>query len=96
MNFEWDTEKDARNRQKHGIGFDYACYIFADPNRLEHAQSRNGEDRWKILGQIENGVFVVITHDRVTREGIEVIRIISARKATSYERHYYFKNRSQF
>lgn len=56
----------------------------------------DGEDRWQILGQIENGVFVVITHDRVTREGIEVIRIISARKATSYERQYYFKNRSQF
>lgn len=96
MKFEWDDDKAALNLAKHGVQFDYALYVFGDANRLERYQCRGGEDRWQIIGQIEDGVFVVITHERQTINGEDVTRIISARKATSDERQYYHKNRSQF
>jgi hypothetical protein len=90
--FEWDEEKAASNLAKHGVRFDYAMKVFDDPNRLERYQRRGGEDRWQVIGQIEGGVFTVITHDRQTIGGEEVTRIISARKATSHERQGYYKN----
>mgnify|MGYP002725724450 CR=1 FL=1 len=96
MKFEWDDNKAAANLAKHHVRFEYAVYVFADPNRLERYQRREGEDRWSVIGQIEDGVFVVITHERQTDNEEDVTRIISARKATSDERRYYFKNRSHF
>ena len=96
MKFEWDDDKAASNLAKHGVRFDYALYVFGDPNLLERYQRRRGEDRWQVIGQIEDGVYVVITHERQTIDGEDVTRIISARKATSHERQYYYKNRSQF
>ncbi len=94
--FEWDDHKAAVNLSKHGVRFDYAIYVFADTNRIERYQRRNGEDRWKVIGKIEDGVYVVVTHERHVADGEEVTRIISARKATSDERRHYYKNRSQF
>jgi len=96
MRFEWDDDKAASNFAKHGVRFDYALYVFGDPNRLERYQRRGGEDRWQVIGKIEDGVYVVITHERQTIDGEDVTRIISARKATSHERQHYHKNRSQF
>lgn len=96
MKFEWDDDKAASNLAKHGVRFDYALYVFDDPNRLEQYQRRDGEDRWRVIGKIEDGVYVVIAHERQTVDGEDVTRIISARKATGHERQYYHKNRSQF
>ena len=59
--FEWDDEKDVRNRQKHGVSFIEAQYAFADQNRvilrdLDHSDS---EDRFYCLGLVENGILTV-------------------------------------
>ena len=96
MNFEWDDDKVTSNLVKHGVRFDYVLYVFGDPNRLERYQRRGGEDHWQVIGQIENVVYVVITHERQTIDGEDVTSIISARKETSHERQCYHKNRSQF
>ena len=96
MVFEWDKKEAASNLSKHLVSFEYARHIFADDHRLESIQYRYGEERLKVISQIEVGVYVVITTERVSVNGTEVIRIISARKATSHERKHYEKNSGRF
>ncbi|MBT3533391.1 MAG: BrnT family toxin [Rhodospirillaceae bacterium] len=96
MRFEWDDAKATLDLANHGVPFEYACHVFADVNRIERYQRRGSEDRWQIIGRIEDGVYIVITHERHLRDGEEVTRIISARRATGDERKHYFRNRSQF
>lgn len=96
MNFSWDTAKNKINEQKHGIDFEYAKFVFLDINRLEYPQRRHGEERWQIIGRIEEGVYVVIIHERVEFNDTITTRIISARKATNNERREYYQKRSQF
>jgi uncharacterized protein len=74
-NFEWDTEKDAYNRKKHGISFYEAQQAFLDPNRLiakdvTHSQK---EPRYYCFGQVLDAVMTV----RFTYRG-HIIRIIGA------------------
>jgi len=73
--FEWDSDKDAENRRKHGVGFALAQQAFLDPKRviardLAHSQS---EQRYYCFGCIEEGVLTV----RFTYRD-NVIRIIGA------------------
>lgn len=85
--FDWDSDKDAENQQKHGVSFNRAQYAFADPRRViakdvAHSQT---EERFYCFGEVDGGVLTV----RFTyRES--VIRIIGAgywRKGkTIYER----------
>lgn len=96
MIFEWDENKAGSNLSKHGVSFDYACYVFADDGRLEHIQDHDDEERIKVIGQIEVGVYVVIAVEHKQLNDEDVIRIISARKATNHERKYYEKNCGKF
>jgi len=87
----WDEAKNAENKQKHGISFETARYVFADPNRIERIDrsesNTSGEERWQSLGMTEGVVFVVYT-ERET-EGLEETRLITARLATKAERKSY-------
>lgn len=91
----WDERKNALNRRKHGIGFDLAQRVFSDPCHLSCQDRHVGEEaRWQTLGLIDGVVIVLVAH--TVQEGDnheEIIRIISARKATRYERHAYEQNR---
>ena len=52
MKSEWDSEKERINIQKHGITFEQASYIFADPfalNKYDDEHSYEDEDRWLLL-----------------------------------------------
>jgi uncharacterized DUF497 family protein len=89
MRFEWDAAKDRYNLAKHGISFATACLVFEDPHALSD-QDRvvNDEERWQTIGTI--GVLVVlVAHTWYDEDGEEVIRLISARKASSSERKTY-------
>jgi len=91
MRFEWDTEKEKLNIQKHGISFEQASYVFADPFALsqyddEHSQI---EDRWILLGRSLNDTILTIIHTFKEESGTESVRIISARKATNSEKQVY-------
>lgn len=84
--FEFDENKDALNREKHGISFNAASYVFDDPNRLERdddSVENPGEDRFQTLGKVGKIIFVVYA------ERGEAIRIISARYANKAERSTY-------
>jgi uncharacterized DUF497 family protein len=87
VQFEWDDKKSARNERKHAIPFAFAARAFLDENRLEWADTRRyyGEARWITIGLVDDFEIVVA----YTLRG-EVIRLISARKATRYEREDYW------
>ena len=91
MQWVWDEEKSRTNKRKHGLSFETAQYVFADPLAVSRMDSFPEEERWQTIGLIgQLTVFVVHTwskFDPVTGE--EVGRIISARKATIYERRMY-------
>lgn len=89
MRFEWDDTKNRENLSKHGISFETAALVFDDPHALSD-QDRvvDDEERWQTIGSI--GVLVVlVAHLWWDESGEEVIRLISARKATSREKKTY-------
>ncbi|KAF3984789.1 MAG: BrnT family toxin [Methylococcales symbiont of Hymedesmia sp. n. MRB-2018] len=91
MKFEWDTEKERLNIQKHGVSFEQASYVFSDPyalNKYDEGHSQN-EDRWLLLGKSLNEVVLVVAHTFRNNDGIEFVRVISARKATKHEQQTY-------
>lgn len=100
MRFAWDETKNRSNQKKHdGIAFEEAAHVFRDPFRLTRQDRiENGEERWQTIGVV-HGVTVLlvahtITEDDDDGEPVEVIRIISARRATPRERkHYEHENR---
>jgi hypothetical protein len=90
MQFVWDEEKNRRNLAKHKISFETAKLVFEDPfaiSRLDRIV--DGEERWQILGLIGAVVVVLVAHTYKEEEDEAIIRIISARKATSHERRQY-------
>lgn len=86
MRFEWDEAKNATNIRKHGIDFADVTDIFNHPMLTMLDDRENySEERWITIGWIHALIGVVVYTER---QG-DVIRIISARKATKYEvRHY--------
>lgn len=89
MRFEWDEDKHFLNLRKHKVGFETASLVFEDPQALS-VQDRvvEGEERWQTLGMIA-GVVLIVAHTYRDEAGDEVIRLISARKATVHERRAY-------
>jgi uncharacterized DUF497 family protein len=89
MRFEWDAGKDRLNRAKHGIDFRTAARVFADPDRMliEDRIDAGGERRWHALGSAGGGgpLMVVVHVYREAKDGEEIVRIISARKASKSE-----------
>lgn len=84
--FEWDDEKAALNWRKHRVDFNDAAKVFNDPYRIEEFDEEHSdyEDRWQIIGMIDDILFVIYT------ERGEYTRLISARKATAIERRKYY------
>jgi uncharacterized DUF497 family protein len=94
MKFEWDTEKEKINIQKHGITFEQASYVFADPFALNKHDDEHSceEDRWILLGKSLNEIILVVVHTfRDDDDDLELVRIISARKAIKREQQAYQK-----
>lgn len=89
MEFEWDPDKAQGNLRKHQVSFEEAARVFLDPNRIETFDGREayGEDRWKTVGLVEPALLAVVYTVR-GGDG-EIIRLISARKADSYEQAQY-------
>jgi uncharacterized DUF497 family protein len=89
MRFEWDEVKNRRNLEKHKISFETARLVFDDP-RSRSIQDRlvDDEERWQTVGMIQ-GLIVLVAHTYLAEGEEEVIRIISARKATRAERRVY-------
>ncbi len=85
ISFEWDENKNQINRRKHGIDFEEAKTIFYDDNAIlfddpEHSVE---EERFLILGISKYENLCIVSH--CYRSDDNIIRIISARKATKNE-----------
>jgi uncharacterized DUF497 family protein len=93
VQFTWDERKNQSNRQKHGISFETAVLAFDDAHQLSRQdRTVDGEPRWQTIGMV-NGIHVLLVAHTVSENGDEeVIRIISARKATPPERRVYAEN----
>jgi uncharacterized protein len=94
LRFEWDPAKAEANRRKHGVSFETALRVFADPFALTTAERiEDGEQRWQTLGLVGGQVILLVAHtvseDIEDGQGVEVIRIISARKADRTEKRRY-------
>jgi uncharacterized DUF497 family protein len=89
IKFEWDEKKNRANQKKHGVSFEEAQTVFFDEHALEFPDSDhyNREDRFLMLGRSFQLRILVVCH--CFRKSDSVIRIISARKATSKERSVY-------
>jgi len=89
MIFEWDPGKAALNRKKHGVDFSDALGVLEDELAITIEDSdAEGELRFITIGtDYTLKIVVVIYASRVA----DVIRIISARKATKKERLTYEK-----
>lgn len=94
LRFEWDPRKDAQNLRKHGISFAEALTVFYDEEALllSDAEHSTEEERFHLLGLSGRLRILVVCH--CTRHG-QVIRIISARKATRNERNQYHQRWKQ-
>ena len=89
LTFEWDERKAASNLRKHGVRFEEAQSVFYDPRSLTiyHPDYSKTESRFIDIGTShDNRVLVVVYTERENR-----IRIISARRATRFERKEYEK-----
>lgn len=85
VEFEWDEEKYAVNLGKHGVKFEEAAEVFFDPENQFGDASVNGEFREYVLGySLSNRILLVVFVERDV-----LMRIISARRATSQERKEY-------
>lgn len=90
MKFEWDEAKNRLNKVKHGVSFEVAARVFADPQRIERydAGHSDEEDRWMTIGMVYPTILVVIYTE--CRNG-EYFRLISARQANEKEQRAYYQ-----
>ena len=89
IKFEWDAIKAASNKRKHGVTFEEAKSVFYDDFAIQFFDDENSEDedRFLLLGRSNQSRMLLVCH--CERESGNIIRIISARKATAKERKFY-------
>ncbi len=89
MRFEWDSSKAASNAKKHKVTFEVAATVFYDDFAVQFFDDEHSfdEDRFFLLGMSSDARLLLLCH--CEREDAEVIRIISARKATESEAQNY-------
>lgn len=86
--FDWDARKAAQNARKHGVTFQRAATVFTDPNQISlfDESHSEAEERWATIGMDSSGNLLIISHTFVSISADQaILRIISARKATSAE-----------
>jgi len=93
MKFEWDEDKNRANYVKHGVSFEIACKVFDDP-LVAYIFDRivDGEERWHAIGRALTLPLLVVVHTWLDQNEKVIVRIISARQASSSERRRYEQN----
>lgn len=89
IRFDWDPRKAEANKRVHKVSFEEAISVFYDSNAVQYfdPDHSENEDRFIMLGLSHNLRMLVVCHCH--REDEDVIRIISARKATKKEAQAY-------
>ncbi len=90
MQFTWDGAKKRANRENDGISFETGAMVFDDPYQVStRDRVIKGELRWQTIGMVKGIQILLVAHTVSESDDEEVIRIISARKATPQERSIY-------
>lgn len=92
IEFDWDPAKANSNQARHGVTFEEAMGVFADPlaSSIVDPASPPGEERWVTIGLNPRQRLLVVVHTYIElTDDIVAIRIVSARKATKNERRQY-------
>ena len=91
MQFEWDPDKAASNLNKHGVCFEEATTVFANPLALIFEDEEHSQDEVReiIIGHSERNRLLLVSFTERQRSSL---RIISARVATRRERDDYEQN----
>ena len=84
MEFEFDSEKRAANKTKHGLTFEEAQGLWDDPDSLGFPARSDDEERFALLAMLEGKLWIAFYTLRENR-----IRIISVRRARTNERILY-------
>jgi uncharacterized DUF497 family protein len=89
ISFTWNEKKNKSNKTKHKISFEEAKSVFWDENASlffdeDHSDE---EERYILLGMSSNLRVLIVCHCVI--ENNQIIRIISARKATKNELNFY-------
>ena len=89
LRFEWNPSKAAANLRKHRVSFEDAQTVFSDDRArlIDDPDHSEDEERFLLLGLSGTLRLLVVAH--CCRSAGNVIRIISARKATADEEHDY-------
>ena len=89
LKFEWDEHKASANLKKHGVSFDEAKTVFYDEHAklIDDPDHSEDEERFILLGLSSSLRVMIVCH--CYRSSGNVIRIISARKATTKEAKFY-------
>ena len=89
IHFEWDQLKAAANFRKHGVSFEEAQSVFYDEFAIQFYDAEHSakEERFLLLGMSDTARVLLVCH--CEREAGDLIRIISARKATNRESSFY-------
>jgi len=91
VKFEWDDKKNESNHRKHGVLFEDAVLAFTDPRCLIYSERmETGEARWHAIGAVGvSYLFLTVVHTYREQGAEQIVRIISARRATPQERKLY-------
>lgn len=87
--FEWNSNKNAKNQEKHKIGFEAVKTVFEDQHAIELEATRDGEYRVIRIGKTAAKFILLVVY---TMRGM-AIRLISARQANKKERKLYLENK---
>lgn len=87
MNFDWDEEKTTANHTKHGVSFDEAKSVFADPLFVDFYDPDHSidEHRYILIGESNQHRLLVVSYTETRTK----IRLISAREVTRAARKDY-------
>jgi uncharacterized DUF497 family protein len=90
LRYLWDEEKSRLNLAKHKVSFKIAALVFEDPQSISRFDRiKDGEECRQTLGVAVAVAVLLVAHADYEEGGEEVVRIISARKATPHERKIY-------
>lgn len=95
--FDWDDHKARLNRKDHQISFDEAKTIFNDPFLITFPDEFHSDTEERLISigiSANNRILLVVHTERKEVNHVIIIRIISARKATSTERKVYEENQA--
>lgn len=80
VGFEYDKDKSAANKDKHGIDFEEAQELWRDPDLLEIPARTTDEPRWMVIGKFGGKHWSAV----ITRRG-DNVRLISVRRSRDEE-----------